>query len=298
MSDIYGQAAVTFAAGDSGANAQGLLTRHNGPPADFEVPFSTGGTVLLYEARYSTYNRSWIDSVLNTRAWTIQEMLLSPRVLFYTAHDVYWLCKRVENRIMGFHFYPEDEDYKLEMNISGREICHSVYTYFMDHSIRAIWHDILSCVDEDDSRRYFTRGQYWAKLLQQYFKHDLTFQSDRLQALEGLAAAAGSITGDRYVFGHWERDLPWSLQWYSEQSGWSDIGAPSWSWASASGPVMLFREFPGPAAAELKNISQTGEVLELESLVVPIVELYAFIQEMKPPPEIETRKEASFNPKR
>ncbi|KAL2123425.1 hypothetical protein VTJ04DRAFT_3880 [Mycothermus thermophilus] len=113
MSDIYSRATVTIAAADATSSTHGFLRREPSP-TDMEannvgndkdilpahkIPFSTGGTVLLYDDSLRL-SRGWSDFPLNKRAWTLQEMLLSPRILVYTADDMFWLCTHVEAHIL------------------------------------------------------------------------------------------------------------------------------------------------------------------------------------------------------
>ncbi|KAL1842421.1 hypothetical protein VTJ49DRAFT_5269 [Mycothermus thermophilus] len=195
MSDIYRGPTVTIAAGDAVASTQGFLRRPGiatdnatGSALDnqdvpHEIPFQAGCTVLLYEDD-DQYYRSWHRFRLYTRAWTLQEMLLSPRILFYTANEVLWLCKTME-----------DSPYEPR------------------------------CKGSDEQMGFRTSAGFFCS------------SSDRLRAIEALAKTVSDLSGYRYVYGHWEPYLVESLAWFSMESGWDPFDVPSWSWASARGPV-------------------------------------------------------------
>jgi hypothetical protein len=274
MCEIYSEATVTIAAGDCIASSHGFLrrpgmaTNNAGSGLDdqdvpHEIPFATGGTVLLYEDG-ERYVRKWHSFVLNTRGWTLQEMLLSRRVLFYTAHDVLWLCRRVDLN----HRYDADGTASSELGISERDVlCPSRYSYFPDLTLldRSNWHEVMRSAT--DRRGFY---ELWESFLEDYFRRKLTFSSDRLRAIEGLAKALSNISGQRYLYGHWEDSLVFSLGWryteidwdpiimaplaaksdrvlvdyglntsWTKESVWDPIDVPSWSWASARSPVFF-----------------------------------------------------------
>jgi hypothetical protein len=49
--------------------------------------------------------------------------------------------------------------------------------------------------------------QYWKYVVMFYSKRQLTRESDKLNALSGLAKLIASKTGDSYVAGFWQSDL-------------------------------------------------------------------------------------------
>ena len=69
----------------------------------------------------------------------------------------------------------------------------------------------------------------------------MTFQEDKFPALSGVAKRTNQFkAGDWYVAGLWRDELPLGLDWWmigpltQRSSKWY---TPSWSWASANGPV-------------------------------------------------------------
>lgn len=98
----------------------------------------------------------------------------------------------------------------------------------------------------------------WDSLVERYSRCNLTYSSDKLPALSGLAQAFSiirgpgfSLDGHFYLAGIWRPDLPKALCWTSEYYGGRlqnyggehrnyrphSYRAPSWSWASIEGPV-------------------------------------------------------------
>jgi hypothetical protein len=98
----------------------------------------------------------------------------------------------------------------------------------------------------------------WYMILAIYCVRQLTFASDKLPALAGIAGRIHDITKDAYLAGHWRRDLDLSLFWKVETESSTghpgrckEYRAPSWSWASVNASTLfdfaalaLDRDFP------------------------------------------------------
>jgi hypothetical protein len=90
-----------------------------------------------------------------------------------------------------------------------------------------------------------------------YSPRQLTFPSDKLPAISGLASKFHGIAeacnrGSRYLAGLWEKDLMMELSWRldTKQESFHPIPreyrAPSWSWASVDGPISINRPLYSP----------------------------------------------------
>jgi hypothetical protein len=83
----------------------------------------------------------------------------------------------------------------------------------------------------------------WTKIVNKYSTNQLTFTSDRLVALAGIAKHLGS-----YLAGTWETHLLSQLSWSCFRA---DVRRPetyrvqSWSWASVEGCSITFHFPPG-----------------------------------------------------
>jgi hypothetical protein len=80
---------------------------------------------------------------------------------------------------------------------------------------------------------------HWPSLIEAYSKCNITFLSDRLPALSGVASGFQKSTSDMYLAGLWKNDLHKGLLWISckKSSPTAEYCAPSWSWASFTGTV-------------------------------------------------------------
>ena len=67
----------------------------------------------------------------------------------------------------------------------------------------------------------------------------MTFDTDKLPAIFGIASVFKNLLEDRYVDGLWENDIYRGLLWYAtgDIAEASSYRAPSWSWASIDGAI-------------------------------------------------------------
>ncbi|KAF2108727.1 hypothetical protein BDV96DRAFT_259211 [Lophiotrema nucula] len=82
------------------------------------------------------------------------------------------------------------------------------------------------------------RYRAWRRLVNLYSGCSLTYESDALPAISGLARRFQEVVEDEYLAGLWLKDLPNGLLWFSNYTGDGAFtsqnfdGAPYWSWAS------------------------------------------------------------------
>lgn len=86
--------------------------------------------------------------------------------------------------------------------------------------------------------------EFWKMAVRKYTSCALSFHSDKLKALWGIAKLVQDSRGEKFIAGLWERDLVLQLAWtvtnpaVSERpEPDSDNWFPSWSWASVTGKV-------------------------------------------------------------
>ncbi|VUC32125.1 unnamed protein product [Clonostachys rosea] len=135
-----------------------------------------------------------------TRGWTLQEWMLSPRVL-HISRMTWWDC----------------------MEAYGNEITM--------RQMRAA--EIPRSLTATDG------GLSWPSLVTHYTMRKFTSETDRLPALAGIAIMYQHHRGHTYVAGLWLETLLGSLTWRRainsrsrRSSGYTQGAIPSWSWAS------------------------------------------------------------------
>ncbi|KPA38738.1 heterokaryon incompatibility protein [Fusarium langsethiae] len=151
------------------------------------------------------------NAPLSTRAWVLQERLLSTRVLYFGTKVQYMECL-TDVLFENFHF-PIHWDYTEIDMISKPEM-------------KVLWSgsDFL---------------EHWTTLAITYSRLNLTKITDRFPALSGLVS---SVQASQYLAGIWSHDLPGGLTWYvapwdrekpiSPVNSPAEYVAPSWSWAA------------------------------------------------------------------
>jgi len=152
------------------------------------------------------------------RGWTFQEYQLSPRILGFGQHYLYFDCRdgqQTERGQRGISL----ETGRAIFKIKGSD-AHPSLGYVNEYSE---WYEIIGNL---------------------YSSRNFTKQSDRLPALTRFAKEWENMINnggksDRYVAGLWKKDIPRGLLWRSQskRSRPLDYASPSWSWASIIGEV-------------------------------------------------------------
>jgi Heterokaryon incompatibility protein (HET) len=132
------------------------------------------------------------------------------------------------------------------------------------------WNCKTICVDERGAATYVARHSEWGLILQDYSNRELTVETDRLIALQGLVNEMQKNTLDRYHAGIWEADLSSHLLWMVNVK--ADVHglhtAPSWSWASQPGPKnfpLAISKFTMTNVAFGNMMTENMDIIKLEA---------------------------------
>jgi len=172
--------------------------------------------------RNSISINSWLDqqTVLDKRGWTLQESLLSTRIIKYTPQMMFWICRTVSIREDGAiyryinsqnnefpHFIEHLHSQAKRMEeILTEKSTHPTLDNSSDSSYRRA---DLSDLDEIKRQIFIA----WYHFIEGYNKRHFTVHSDRLPAIAGVAAKMAAATGDVYLQGIWQSDLSRGLAW-------------------------------------------------------------------------------------
>jgi Heterokaryon incompatibility protein (HET) len=235
MGQVYWSAYLTIAAvssldGDGGCfHTRGLPTF---PPV--KLPFSTEDGELKGHwyvcEQPDNFHTSVTEGPLQQRAWTLQERLLSRRMIHFAHDQVYFECK------MRLQF----ENSQSEVDARS----------FDDLSFLVLFNLIKSGSANTPSRPTYRviLERQWYRIVEDYTKRGLTKPKDKLPALSGLASELAKYTGEQYIAGLWRcniyDDLLWRTCRYDGPEGMRRgrphaARTPSWSWASVEGPVLF-----------------------------------------------------------
>ncbi|KAI0147808.1 HET-domain-containing protein [Xylariaceae sp. FL1272] len=215
MGDIYGNAFITIAASRCTSSTSGFLGAR-GKDKTISIVSNESGTLCI--SRRHSFARDMDNAPLTTRAWVVQERILSRRTLHFTSTQVYWECWTLQ---VG-------ED--LDMLYPG-VVKHEAYPHVFAPGGR--------CQNDTQAPSLPTPRQWW-HLVTAYTSCGLTYQKDKLIAIDGLIRRISQNTGRRAIAGIFEDVLHAGLLWSACNKPLekiTDIQAPSWSWASRKGRV-------------------------------------------------------------
>ena len=174
------------------------------------------------------------------RAWVLQERLRSPRILHFGRNEVFFEC----NKLIATETYPSGLPASCHLATKAKLL------------------------------------PSWTKIVEEYSSRQLTYLSDKLVALSGiahhLALHKESTLSTRYLAGLWGgADLVRQLAWYCNQTG-AQLGGggkpchsrisdqtPTWSWASLNAEVIFFKFESG----EEKWVKEKAKVLEASTVL-------------------------------
>lgn len=187
------------------------------------------------------------DSPWMTRGWTLQEWLLSPRVL-HCGHERMWDC---------YQTYYAESSLTLRAPLTAVEDADSIGDGLASHVFAR-----MARLDPDI--RGSTLDTHWPRLVEDFTSRTLSRETDKMPAIAGLAAKFmernhTKALRAKYLAGLWyykgiypfegkkypTSQLPLGLLWRRSGVDYmrspAAYRAPSWSWAALDGPVSLFR---------------------------------------------------------
>ncbi|KAI1506061.1 heterokaryon incompatibility protein-domain-containing protein [Biscogniauxia marginata] len=237
MSSVYSNAIVTLAA-DGSPDSHGGLSKPSPSNLDatraFTIPLPGDNNVYVCKGLIGDSSSHFEkDQPLQDRAWVFQERVLSRRIIHFTTTKMIWECKE--------------------------EVC-SETSFFPSRG-------------EDTGSFFSLQKQHdysWSAYVNEYTRKQLTYTTDRLAAIAGVADTMKENASADYVGGLWRSELPLSLCWEINRYG-SDppnllpsrrqqqYCAPSWSWASVIHSITS-----GYIPPRLSDDRPVSEVLEVD----------------------------------
>ncbi|KAM7206115.1 Heterokaryon incompatibility protein (HET) domain containing protein [Naviculisporaceae sp. PSN 640] len=242
MSQVYNSATVTISAASATDSSSGLFPQQDERRTrniSVEIPCrGPDGTMTGAYARFrhgdalstdkSVHSSKPVGATkLQSRGWVLQEDLLSPRMLHFTNEELSWTCAtfaRCECKIRPTLPFPNP--YRAGLGAKRKE--------------------------SNNTSLCAMLNLQWPHLVMDFTRRQLTHESDRMPALAGLAGWTEQQTDDQYMAGLWMKDGEYQLLWYRDKSDeisrpptrFTHPYAPSWSWASISGPISYDRRWP------------------------------------------------------
>jgi hypothetical protein len=237
MKEVYQNALFTISATNPRALEEGLSSIRPFGVADSVIQHVRFGTSSSTKkaVRVTLRDALWGALISKTpitkRAWTLQERILSQRILHFASHQLAWECDELE----ACELYPAGLlDYIPENYLRRKKMKPTPNTPSQAHG------------EGDIRRSYYGAANAWMSVVRSYSRCDLTNASDKLIALSGVTQYyQNQLLGhDTYLAGLWRKIFAEELTWIPASRGKTcrrakQYRAPSWSWAAVDGPVIF-----------------------------------------------------------
>ena len=276
MGEIYNNATLTISSAAATSPTSGLfynrasqlqrsktlmLQRH-GPGEDRSI-FYRFRSEDVFSTREIAHSYLPIEQPhIKSRGWVLQEDLLSPRILHFRKEEMTWTCSTY-----------------------SRCECRIRPSLPMPHPFRGARN--LTPQTPERSRKLVLE---WPSIVMEFTRRDLTKPQDRLMAMAGLANYMEGESKDAWMGGLWYRDIAFQLLWIREQTDKSEdvtrmsrtgpsqgsppyiLFAPSWSWASISGPIHYWHRVPVGSAPSHPSV-QSKDAMDSLLIVVFLIKM-------------------------
>lgn len=217
MGKIYKNARCTLAAHSAQNSTAGFLECMSSPNpvrvADCISPNGVAGKLCIGSPR--SFKETIDYSHIKQRGWVLQELTLSRRTAHFSNGYIYWDCPHMTT--------PQSVGYTTEPSIQASP---AIKTLRSGADFVGSWFDLVT----------------------DYSKCELTYGTDKLVAISGIAAEwqnhLGEGRGRLYHSGLFACGLPQGLLWYSGGGSLKKYKqrAPSWSWASVDGRIQFMND--------------------------------------------------------
>jgi hypothetical protein len=258
MGSVYKDSTITISATMSGRSTDGFLGQKF-PPNIFRgnVELKTWTDqasdarikVNLKNEEEENLSRLFRTCPWNKRGWTLQESVISPRVLYFGERQIYWKCLKgfqSADGVTSAILMPESDLYP---------------------EILKVIHSQTLAISERHQPDLATVMDNYRELVKDYNLRTLSFNSDKFPAFSGLAALIHPTIGGEYLAGIWSEDFRRGLVWTTEMEECRHTlsdQAPSWSWAVTNDPVRYY-PIERKRAASPEDAQLLGHNIELKS---------------------------------
>lgn len=252
MHHIYRYAHLTIIAANARDVDEGFLQKRRSSP-DRNLPFicppcpmppsnncsaapSGIGTVSITPAYSDITHGSYSRSLgrMATRAWCMQESLMSPRALIFTPRTVLFRCLSTPAQGVGNSLYRIRDEPRIP-NLLFSKFCKPLTALPAGPDADARWKDIHGA---------------WMVVLEDYTCRTASDESDKLVACAAIAEQFHHVLDSDYLAGLWRSPseiILVHLLWMADKDKAKSLRcrhtlptayrAPSWSWASIEGPT-------------------------------------------------------------
>ncbi|MCJ1333607.1 hypothetical protein MMC10_010307 [Thelotrema lepadinum] len=230
MRDVYACCVLNISADRAAGAKDGFLGSHSlnlGSPVLVNHPTLPLHRLVDLGLAHTCLGRS----PLAKRAWVFQERWLSPRILHFTAYQVFWEC---HTRRLACEAFPDHCPTNADCNAYSGDSTQE------DHR----WSPTMAPFAQDWLALKDRHG--WYQILEEYTSRQLSFPSkDKFHALAGVVKQVQQRWPDEYIARLFRSDLPLALLWGIDpdrivsdvdlmplKPNGSAYRGPSWSWTA------------------------------------------------------------------
>ncbi|KAK4114594.1 HET-domain-containing protein [Canariomyces notabilis] len=237
MSSYYGRATVTLCAASARTCMDGfLVSQHSSAPGfkfgPIRIQLRSHDNLEDLGSAYLVIESEPPPEPTTMRGWTMQESLLSRRIIIFAGRQLLWSCVNSFGACTGSH---NDEHSLVDRMVPG-----GVHTL-----VEGIYP--VGCLVERPT------VNQWQIIVEEYTTRTLGRGSDKLLAISSIAAHMVSVGRRRnepvcYAAGllvntsvrlQWLHQLLWYPATFRLPRRPTPYRAPTWSWASVDGPVLM-----------------------------------------------------------
>ncbi|KAF2130045.1 HET-domain-containing protein [Dothidotthia symphoricarpi CBS 119687] len=253
MHKVYSHSYCNISASDAEDSTEGLFRNRTIRVAkakvymrDFHRAANCTDVAELTTFSRKFWDRNVTHCGINQRGWVFQERILSPRILHF-GKELFWECRQHS----ASETYPRGLSDYFDKNPSSR------FKIDNDICMRTTLPHALN-----NKHEWYAK---WHSLVETYSATHFTNPNDKLIVLSGIAKQFAALTNDIYVAGLWHAVLELELLWMTPtKTKHSDdvfkwarpvlYRAPTWSWASIEGPVLLYQWVPKQILFEVQDV--------------------------------------------
>jgi hypothetical protein len=226
MADIYAGAWLVIAATQALDCAAGFLR-----PREKPLVMTSGqlghNAPTVYARRTETHGCN-LELTINQhpifqRAWCMQERQLALRIVHFLPDEVLFRCRTITACECGAS--------------SARQEKGSTHSLPTSASVHVKLGQVTA-------GRSFAFGHAWAAIVKEYQCLRVTYLTDTLPALSGLARSMHTMDAGQYIAGLWENDIAYLLSWRLDvdirphrTKHRNPLATPTFSWITAKGAV-------------------------------------------------------------
>ena len=224
MGAVYANAYLTIAAANAKDDNDGFLQRRFDALTSLSITSSTGRSAQVYlQTQHDGTNVHAYDTKepLDARGWALQEQRLSRRSLRFGSTEMSWECQ-----CFSLHESGTDSFNGMSTSMELLKPSSTASSPLSYHS--------------------------WYTMVFLFTARHLTYDTDKLPALSGLATEVAKFKNGTYYAGLWWEDMASGMLWFrgiaAELNKPSKYLAPSWSWASLNGWTLIYEDQPAKIA--------------------------------------------------